>query len=321
MRAWRRPRLWAALLGRAARRPSHDGSGSRFASRLTDVSGSGKMGPVTPTAADLYVSLLKKTLTRYDLEGEWLYVPYVNQRRGVSASVKRAIQTAVRRRGLELVHRSRIDLALRDDGRETFPFTAETMIGLARLNQLQDAVEDVITKGVPGDLIEAGVWRGGACIFMRGVLAAHQVTDRTVWVADSFQGLPRPSGDYPVDGDGFPFWENPTLAISQEEVEKNFAKYGLLDQQVRFLKGWFKDTLPHAPIDQLAVLRLDGDMYESTIQTLDALYSKVSAGGYVIVDDYGAVEGCRAAVEDFRNDHGIIAPITRIDWGGVYWQV
>ncbi|HEY8766302.1 MAG TPA: TylF/MycF family methyltransferase [Dehalococcoidia bacterium] len=280
---------------------------------------------MTSCNPDLYLSLLKRTLTRYDLEGEWRYELYQKEGHGVDAKLKRAVQTAVRKRGLELVRAVRIDLALREDGREVSAdiaeTMAETMIGLVRLNQLQAAIEDVIAKNIPGDLIETGVWRGGACIFMRGVLAAHQVTDRTVWVADSFEGLPRPSGEYPIDSGGIPFWEEPVLAVSQEEVERNFAKYGLLDGQVRFLKGWFKDTLPTAPIDRLSVLRLDGDMYESTIQTLDALYWKVSAGGYVIVDDYGALEVCRAAVEDFRNDHGITAPITRIDWGGVYWQV
>jgi O-methyltransferase len=276
---------------------------------------------VTQPPPELYLSLLKRTLTRYDLDGEWRYKRYQKEGRGVGAKLKRASQTAVRRRGLELVRPVRIDLALSEDGREERPHTAETMIGLVRLNQLQAAIEDVITNNVPGDLIEAGVWRGGACIFMRGVLAAHHVTDRTVWVADSFEGLPRPSGEYPIDSSGIAFWEDNTLAISQEEVEKNFAKYGLLDSQVRFLKGWFKDTLPTAPFDRLSILRLDGDMYESTIQTLVALYRKVSPGGYVIVDDYGGIEGSCAAVEDYRNDHGITAPITRIDWSGVYWQV
>lgn len=276
---------------------------------------------MTAAAPELYLSLLKKTLTRYDLEGEWRYEPYENRQSGISAKLKRGLQAAVRTRGLELVRRSRIDLELRDRGREMWPDTAETMIGMARLNQLQAAVEDVIAKGVPGDLIETGVWRGGACILMRGVLAAHQVVDRSVWVADSFEGLPTPSGNYPPDDEGFAFWEHRALAVPQEEVEKNFAKYGLLDGQVRFLKGWFRDTLPNAPIDRLAVLRMDGDMYESTIQALDALYGKVSVGGYVIVDDYCVVEGCRLAVDDFRQKHGITAPIIQIDADGVYWQV
>ena len=93
-----------------------------------------------------------------------------------------------------------------------------------------------------------------------------------------------------------------------------------MDDQVCFLKGWFKDTLPTAPIEKLAILRLDGDMYESTMDGLRSLYHKLSPGGFLIVDDYGAVDACREAVCDFRNEHGIDDEIVKIDWGGVYWQ-
>jgi O-methyltransferase len=155
---------------------------------------------------------------------------------------------------------------------------------------------------------------------MRGVLKIFGSTERVVWVADSFQGLPKPDPEqYPADA-GDRHWTRPELAVSLEEVKANFARYGLLDDQVRFLVGWFRDTLPAAPMSQLAVLRLDGDMYESTMDGLLHLYPKLSRGGYVILDDYGAVPGCRAAVEDFRREHGIDEPVERIDWTGVFWQ-
>lgn len=102
-------------------------------------------------------------------------------------------------------------------------------------------------------------------------------------------------------------------------MKDNFARYGLLDEQVRFLPGWFADTLPQAPIAQLALLRLDGDMYSSTIQTLEALYDKVTPGGYVIVDDY-ILKGCRQATDDFRARRGIVEAIQDIDGAGVYWR-
>jgi O-methyltransferase len=108
--------------------------------------------------------------------------------------------------------------------------------------------------------------------------------------------------------------------VSIDEVRSAFQKYGLLDDQVRFLKGWFKDTLPAAPIKQLAVVRLDGDMYESTMDGLVHLYPKLSPGGFLIVDDYGVVDSCRRAVEDYRRKHGIADPIMEIDGTGVYWQ-
>jgi len=81
---------------------------------------------------------------------------------------------------------------------------------------------------------------------------------------------------------------------------ENFRKYDLLDRQVRFLKGWFSETLPGCPIERLAVLRLDGDMYESTMDALKHFYPKLSAGGYLIVDDYGAAPACKTAIHEFR---------------------
>lgn len=201
-----------------------------------------------------------------------------------------------------------------------WPSTALSMIGAKRMQQLQEAVESVIARGVPGDLIETGVWRGGACILMRAVLRAYGVRDRRVWVADSFRGLPAPDPvKYPADhnADLHTFSQ---LAVPLEEVKRNFARHGLLDDQVAFLEGWFKDTLPNAPIERLAVLRLDGDIYESTMDALTALHDKVSPGGIVIVDDYGAIVQCQAAVSDFRRARGIADPMHRIDASGVWWQ-
>ncbi len=201
-----------------------------------------------------------------------------------------------------------------------WPQAAETMIGSVRLDNLQHCIESVLHDNIPGDLIETGVWRGGATILMRGVLAAHGITDRIVWVADSFAGLPPPNAQaYPADA-GDPHWTYRELIVPLKTVQENFARYGLLDEQVRFLVGWFRDTLPTAPIDRLAVARLDGDMYESTMDALVALYPKVAIGGYLIVDDYGAVPGCRRAIDDYRQRQGIIEPMTAIDWTGVFWR-
>lgn len=207
----------------------------------------------------------------------------------------------------------------RAEGRD-WPVLAHTMIGLKRLDNLQFCVESVLANGVPGDFIETGVWRGGATIFMRAILKVHGVVDRRVWLADSFEGLPVPDADkYPEDaGDMHHTFK--ALAISIEQVKANFDAYGLLDDQVQFLKGWFRDTLPRAPIKELAVVRLDGDLYESTMDGLVNLYPKLSPGGYIIIDDYGAIPSCRKAVDDFRQSRGINNAITRIDWGGVYWQ-
>ena len=209
--------------------------------------------------------------------------------------------------------------AVREVGRD-WPSMAHTMIGVKRLSNLRTLAEDVLQNRIPGDFIETGVWRGGACILMRAVLNAYGVKDRRVWVADSFQGVPPPDlAKYPADEDStYHTFED--LSVSFETVRSNFEKYGLLDDQVVFLKGWFRDTLPTASIDRLALLRLDGDLYESTIVALDALYDKVSPGGYVIVDDYHVVPGCKHAIGDFLNDRKITSGLSEIDGVGVFWQ-
>lgn len=206
----------------------------------------------------------------------------------------------------------------RQYGRE-FPSQAHSMIGTERMHSLRTECERVIRDGIPGDFIETGVWRGGATIMMRAVLKAYGVADRRVFVADSFKGLPPPKPDvYPADK-GWNLHRFDELAVPLEQVQRNFARYGLLDDQVVFLKGWFADTLPRADIRQIAVLRLDGDLYESTIDALTHLYDKVSDGGSVTIDDYGAVDACRRAVDDFRDARQITAPLRWIDADGVAW--
>jgi O-methyltransferase len=206
----------------------------------------------------------------------------------------------------------------RAEGRD-WPRYAQTMVGLERLRNVRGCVEQVLADAVPGDLIEAGAWRGGVAILMRGVLEAHGVDDRTVWVADSFQGLPPPDPDrYPADR-GDRSHEQAPLAASVEEVRDNFRRYGLLDDRVRFVEGWFRDTLPALRDRNWAVVRLDGDMYESTADALLNLYDGLSAGGFLIVDDF-ALPQCRQAIEDFRRDRGIDDPIEKVDWTGAFWR-
>lgn len=267
---------------------------------------------------DLYLELMKSCLTNA------IYGDAVPRRPRADTRWKRWVLEALRSRGLDLVqaHDGRRsgegDHSGRLEGREWLP-AAHTMIGVRRLDNLQECLEDVLERDVPGDLIEAGVWRGGASIFMRAVLKAHEVVDRSVWVADSFRGLPPPNAErYPADA-GDLHHTIDELAVSLEEVQRNFRLYDLLDDQVRFLPGWFRDTLPHAPIEQLAVIRVDADMYESTTQVLEVLYPKLAPGGYLIVDDYGGIPACRRAVDDYRAAMGIDDEIQQIDWTGIFW--
>jgi len=269
--------------------------------------------------AEAYLDLVKKCLTRY------IFPEFIAPLRRSTATNRRLawsiyplVASILQKQGLKIWRDVKFDPALRAEGKD-WPVSADTMIGLRRLDNIQFCIEQVLGDQVPGDFMETGVWRGGACIFMRAALKAYKDDTRQVWVADSFEGLPKPDGRYQQDK-GDPHWTFSELAISLDEVKENFSRYGLLDDRVHFLKGWFKDTLPTAPIDRLAILRLDGDMYSSTMDAIVNLYPKVSTGGYVIVDDYSSIDSCRKAIDDFRAEKRIEAPITKIDWTGIFWK-
>lgn len=267
----------------------------------------------------LYLDLMKRTLSFTLWPEPPVPITLFNyRRRPAKRFLVSTISKFLEKRKLQLVEIRNISESKRAEG-DIWPVYADTMIGLKRLDNLQYCIETVLSEGVAGDLIETGVWRGGASIFMRAVLAAYGIEDRKIFVADSFEGLPKPDAEkYPADK-GDPHHLHPYLAVSQEDVENNFRKYGLLDDQVVFLKGWFKDTLPQAPIEKLSILRLDGDMYGSTMDALESLYQKLSIGGFCIIDDY-ALQGCKAAVSDFRSKHGIESEIKEIDFTGRYWR-
>jgi len=268
----------------------------------------------------LYLDQIRRDLTRYGMEQ---LVPVgwpLKTRAGLNWLVGMPM---LKVRNFMLVRKVPFDKEARDAGRD-WPADAETMIGMQRLTSLQHCIETVLQDDVPGDLVECGVWRGGASILMRAVLAAYGDEKRNVWLCDSFEGVPPPDEENYV-ADKIPRFNlglhhaAPVLAVTQEQVKANFERYGLLDDQVRFIPGWFKDTLHKAPIEQISVLRLDGDLYESTIQALEPLYPKLSPGGYCIIDDYN-LEYCRKAVADYRSQHGITAEIIDIDGYGAYWR-
>jgi hypothetical protein len=247
-------------------------------------------------AVDLYLELLKRCLTRCGEEGAFLADAFA---------------------GAAQADRARRGLAVHPD--------ADTMVGWARLENIRQCAERVLAAGVPGDFIEAGVWRGGSCIFMAGILDAHGVDDRRVWLADSFAGFPElDRTEHPQDAllgtKEFSEVLGVPLAVGQDEVRQRFQRYGLLSERVRFLPGFFDDTLASAPIDRLALMRLDGDYYLSTRQALEALYPRLSVGGFCIVDDYLMIPTCRRAVDEYRRTHRITDRLCQVDWNAVYWQ-
>jgi O-methyltransferase len=261
----------------------------------------------------MYLDLLRSHLTRY---GDDDMIPV---RAAGHPAFRRALNFLTSR-GFRLVREYPFDERKRNLGLD-WPAAAETMIGMQRLTSLQRCVETVLADDIPGDLIECGVWRGGACILMRAVLAVYGDEKRNVWVADSFLGVPPPDKEnYIADENLRLDLAADVLAVSEADVKANFKRYGLLDGHVRFLAGWFKDTLPDAPIGSISLMRLDGDLYESTIQALDSLYPRLSAGGFCIIDDYHAINACRQAVTDYRDRHEITAEITEIDGTGIFWR-
>eukprot|EP01105_Mastigella_eilhardi_P002286 TRINITY_DN1278_c0_g3_i2.p1 TRINITY_DN1278_c0_g3~~TRINITY_DN1278_c0_g3_i2.p1 ORF type:complete len:315 (-),score=69.74 TRINITY_DN1278_c0_g3_i2:13-846(-) len=181
-----------------------------------------------------------------------------------------------------------LDILERVEGRD-WPIFGLTMVGQRRMHNIEWALRKVVTEGVQGDFMECGVWRGGASIFARAVLDVLGESRRKVILADSFEGLPAPR----TSNDPTFYSKIDYLRVSLETVKINIASYGINPESVnlQYCKGYFVDSLPVCHVDKLAVLRMDGDMYESTMDQLFNLYNKVSIGGVVIVDDY-CLPGC-----------------------------
>ena len=271
---------------------------------------------------ELYLDLVKRSLTGALAEDNDSILGGV--RTQGATTLKRRVASSVgqlaTRFGFEIAYKKPYDAELRESGLD-WPSRAESMIGLKRMTNIQECIAAIIRDDVPGDLIETGVWRGGACIFMKANLRAWGDDTRKVWLADSFQGLPKPNAvAYPADA-GDRLHTQTGLAVGAEQVRHNFERYGLLDDNVEFLVGWFKDTLPDAPIEKISLMRLDGDMYESTIQAIEALYPRLSPGGFCIIDDFGShASQAGQAVHDYRGQHGIDDEIIQIDPCGAYWR-
>lgn len=288
-------------------------SSSAFGSTIVSAISS---DPIPQAASELYLDLMKKLLTRVifarSIERHTIRAtgPKSKLLWGLNRYTKRVNLEFVR-----LVPTSVSDYV--ESGREAQRRAedAETMLGIRQLDQMQRCMVDVLENNVPGDILEAGVWRGGMTIFMRAVLKAYQDVERKVWVVDSFEGLP------PIDREKDTFdWDEGNLAASLEEVQSYFARYGLLDEQVCFLKGFFCDTLPDPRISKLAILRVDADLYTSTKEVLSALYPALSVGGYAIFDDYQNLPDCRRAIDEFRQANGVTEEIHPIDQRAVYWK-
>jgi O-methyltransferase len=202
-----------------------------------------------------------------------------------------------------------------------------TMVGRPRLLNAWDLVKRAELAGIEGAVVECGVFKGGTS----AVMASAASATRKIWLFDSFEGLPEPK-----DIDGVKAREYAggrsmgTLSSIERCVgplasvhELFFDVLHIDPSRVEIRKGWFQDTVPKArhEIGPIAVLRLDGDWYESTQVCLEHLYDLVVPNGFVIIDDYGYWEGCRRAVDEFVSARELSVDPIPIDDAGVWWQV
>lgn len=266
-----------------------------------------------------YIELLKRSLIDYgNIDCEETY-----HLKSLPSTWKTKILTPLdkllRLRNFGIFKLKIIDKNKRLNGYD-WPSKAKTMVGLNRLNNVEYCVNSILKNNILGDFVETGVWRGGVIILISAILEEKEINDRFIWAFDSFEGLPKPnSKEYPIDK-GNKLYKINLLSASLDEVQNNYKEYNISTERVIFKKGWFKDTLPNNDINKISLLRLDGDLYESTILSLTHLYPKVVKDGYIIIDDYNAFHFCKKAVDDYRRIMKITDPIIKIDKEAIYWQ-
>jgi cephalosporin hydroxylase len=260
-------------------------------------------------ATSRYLDLLKSALLdEHYLDNEvrlWYLADCISRNRAPDKAMLRDPVRQMKQKKLQLENSRRTGaLSEQSEWSALLPYTE---VGRTRLEALEKCLDRVRAKGVEGHLVDCGTGRGGAAIFMRGYLDAYELTDRDVWVADSFRaskdaaaGLLNLSADLNIVRDGF-------------------QSFDVLDERVHFLQGLYGETLPGAPIDQVALLRIGGGVGGSSRDVLDALYGKVVPGGLVVIDGY-AEEACQRAVDEFRTVNGLEQAVERLDWTGICWQ-
>ena len=195
-----------------------------------------------------------------------------------------------------------------------------TMSSPERLYALIQATRHIARHGIPGALVECGVWRGGSVMAMARVLLEERATDRSLYLYDTFAGMPEPAQrDRPLFGN----WgkrarsrlHRSSLA-SRDEVESALLGIGYPTHGIHFVAGRVEQTIPRNIPDRIALLRLDTNFYKSTKHELEHLFPRLSTGGVLIIDDYGYWQGQRMAVDEYIDEHRIQMLLSRIDFAG-----
>jgi cephalosporin hydroxylase len=281
----------------------------------------------TTTAIDRYLDLLKGALLdEHYMENEVRIDHLVRHLLAESQPTPNAVRDPVR----QMKDKTRQMLAARragklgDDRGDILGYFPYSTMGRVRLDHLQRCLDAVRTDKVKGDLVECGTGRGGGGVFLRGYAAVWEMTDRRVWIADTFRASPSLPDDLHETsqeaveilggGPGLP-----DLRADLNTVRDAFQRFDLLDDRLRFLQGDYRDTLPTSPIRSIALLRLGDDLEDACGTILDALYDRVTPGGFVVVEDFLS-PAARKSIEDFRERRGIDDPIEQVDWSGVVWR-
>lgn len=268
---------------------------------------------------EMYLELMRRALTRHNMERYQTVMPanpygfVFNWKVGLADRVNHLL----RKFGFEIAKTSVPASKVREMGQD-WPLNAETMIGIRRLEHLHFAMHKLSSDKITGSFMETGVWRGGACIYMAAFCKVYQ-NDNEIIAADSFRGLPAPDPENEKEDQESKWHEIPYLSVSLEDVKRNFLDYGLLGKNLRFVPGFFSETLPSLDVREIALLRLDGDMYSSTIDVLENMYDRVVEGGFVIVDDY-RLASAQSAVHDFLEERGINPTLEKIDEDAIFWR-
>ena len=201
-----------------------------------------------------------------------------------------------------------------------------SLVGWQGMEATYDCTRKVLERRIPGDLVECGVAQGGSALLIAMVNKHFGDSSRQIWLFDSYEGLPDPTPDDFKEGRTGshirPLPKGSCLGTIEEVSRLLFTENGLNPKVIRMEKGWFQDTLPViAPkIGSISLLRLDGDWYESTLVCLNFLFSKVSTGGFVILDDYFTCHGCKKATDEFLAAHSKNYPIIPDGRGGAFFE-
>jgi len=198
------------------------------------------------------------------------------------------------------------------------------MTSIERMYAVYQAVHHVHAAKIPGDVVECGVWRGGSSMLAALALDSLGERERCIWLYDTFEGMPPPAEvDRSVFGQPAAALLRQTDAAGErtravaalDEVEANLASTGYPRDRLHFVDGMVEDTIPGLAPEQISILRLDTDWYESTRHELEHLWPRLSPGGVLIIDDYGHWQGARRAVDEFFATAGPVL-LQRIDYTG-----